>query len=71
MEQGERRFAKALRVRVSRGLYDHIDKLATDLCVSRSEVLRDAIRRGVVVLKRQHSLQWRSDRRGLRPGRGA
>jgi len=71
MQQGERRFAKAIRVRVSRGLYDHIDKLATDLCVSRSEVFRDAIRRGVVVLERKRSLQWQSDRRGLRPGRGA
>ena len=71
MQHSERRFAKALRVRVSRGLYDHVDKLAADLGVSRSEILRNAIRRGVVFLERQHAPQWRSDRRGLRPGGGA
>jgi len=71
MEHSERRFAKAIRVRVSRGLYDHVDKLATDLGVSRSEVLRHAIRRGVVFIERQRSPQWRPDRRGFRPGRGA
>ena len=51
MQHSERRFAKALRVRVSRGLYDHVDKLAADLGVSRSEILRNAIRRGVVFLE--------------------
>ena len=71
MQQGERRFAKAVRVRMSRVLYDHVDRLAADMGVSRSEVLRSAIRRGVVVLERQHAPHWRSDRRRLRQGGAA
>ena len=34
--QGERRFAKAVRVRVSHGLYDRVARLAADLCESRA-----------------------------------
>lgn len=44
----EHRFDKALRIRVSQAMCEHVDQLATDLNEPRSEVLREALRRGLL-----------------------
>ena len=47
MERGGERLARTVQVRVPGRLYEQVDRLAADLRVSRSEVLRGAIRKGL------------------------
>lgn len=44
----EHRFDKALRIRVSQAMCERVDRLAADLDEPRSEVLREALRRGLL-----------------------
>ena len=60
MERSEHGFAKAVHVRVPRRLYEQLDRLAADLKMSRSDVLREAIRKGLPAMVEQHP-----------PGRGS
>lgn len=60
MERSEQRLTGAVHVRVSSELYEQIDRLAADLGMSRSEVLREAIRKGLPAIGEEHP-----------PGRGS
>ena len=46
MERGGQRWTEAVHVRVSGRPYEQVGRLAADLQMSRSEVLRGAIRKG-------------------------
>ncbi len=60
MKRGGQRLTEAVHVRVSGRLYEQVGRLAADLGMSRSEVLREAIRKGLpAVVERR------------RPGRGS
>ena len=59
MERGGRRLTEAVHVRVSGRLYEQIGRPA-DLRMSRSEVLRGAIRKGLPAVVERHP-----------PGRGS
>ena len=53
----EQRFDKALRIRVSQAMCECVDRLAADLNEPRSEVLREAIRRGLVSMLGRRSAE--------------
>ena len=60
MERSEKGFGKAVHVRVPSRLYEQLDRLAADLKMSRSEVLREVIEKGLPAIVEQHP-----------PGRGS
>ena len=61
MERKEQGFGKAVHVRVTRQLYEQLDRLAADLKMSRSEVLREVIEKGLPTIGEQESPDRGSD----------
>ncbi len=54
MERNEQGFGKAVHVRVPSRLCEQLDRLAADLKMSRSEVLREVIEKGLPAIVEQH-----------------
>ena len=54
MERGERRLTEAVHVRVSGWLYEQVGRVAAELRMSRSDVLRRAIEKGLPAVVEQH-----------------
>ena len=54
MERNKQGFGKAVHVRVPGRLYEQLDRLAAELKMSRSEVLREVIEKGLPAIVEQH-----------------
>ena len=54
MERGEKGLTEEVHVRVSSRLYEQLGRLAADLKMSRADVLREAIRKGLPAMAEQH-----------------